>query len=140
MPNKISNNMYNDKLKFLVACHMYRINNSIVAWQSGNIVQMCFQAFEYIKSMADRLDSLFLLNTEIHHTNSHDYPGRPICMYIYYKVLFWKISFIRISKKMFIFIETKLPESFHNAYEYSFIPVSFFWIIFSNPTTFYILL
>ena len=137
MPNKISNNMYNDKLKFLVACHMYWINNSIVAWQSGNIVQMCFQAFEYIKSMANRLDSLFLLNTEIHHTN------RTYLFFIRidYKVLFWKISFNRISKQhLFILIETKLPESFHNAYEYSFIPVSFFWIIFSNPTTFYILL
>ena len=64
LPNKILNNMYNDQLEFLDACHMYRINNSIVAWQSGNIVQMCFQAFEYIKSMINRLDPLFLLNTK----------------------------------------------------------------------------
>ena len=137
MPNKISNNMYNDKLKFLVACHMYRINNSIVAWQSGNVVQMCFQAFEYNKSMTKRIDSLFLLNTEIYHT----YRYFDIYIYIWCKILFWKISSNRISKQhLFILIETKLPESFHNAYEYSFIPVSFFWIIFSNPTTFYILL
>ena len=84
---------------------------------------MCFQAFEYIKSMANRLDSLFLLNTEIHHTNSHGCPGRPIDTIRYY---YEKYHLLEYQKKLFIFIETKLPESFHNAHEYSFIPVSFF--------------